>query len=270
MGSPSSIPFTNPGSMPSSIPGFGGYPSDCLVEYYDFSQGGSSVQVWNSLAGFGLECYNGNSIFADAYDGSVSSIGCTLSAATSDQMIPASVQHLLSGASGLTDVYLLRPAVLQALTARDMISDRIVNGTSTSLLTHWFTDSGKILCGARSRGLDSFQSFTSDSAVVTVGNWVLVGVNVDWAGDSMTLYINGVQNKVVTGLAFGNSVFVPESPIGRPDTFGINAGRTAGRFFDGVFLHSLLYRRCLSASEHKDIAAVAKEVLVNLGQSVSW
>lgn len=263
------IPAVVPATIPSLIPGGLGYPADGLVEHYDFSIGSSSGMVWNSLVGFGLVCWNGNLVGSDVREGTVSNLGVTLASASSQYLLPNSVQQLLAGTSNVTDIYLLKPSTVVAGAGRDMVSDRIINGISTSLFSHWFTDTGKLLFGCRSKSSDSFQSATSVAAVVTAGSWVFLAIDIDYVAGTMKLFVNGVNTDTKSGCTFGNTVFVPETPTGISDRFGIDAEITAGRYFNGIFKDSLLYRKSFSPSEHKAMSDYAKETLLNLGQT-AW
>lgn len=267
-GIPAAVPASIPAEVPGVIPGGAGWPTDGLVEWYDFSLGGSAVQVWNSLAGFGFVCWNGATIGAEATDGTVGKLGVTLDG-SADYLSPDSVQALVGGSSYITDVYLVKPAVLQASTARDMLSDRIINGPATSLLSHWFTDTGKITCGCRSKSTDAFQSFTSASAVASTGKWVLLAIEIDYIAATIRLYVNGVFREAKTGCVFANSILIPETPTGRPDKFGINASLTPARYFNGIFKDSLLYKKKLSDGDHKAMYEYSRDMLSTLGES-AW
>lgn len=244
-----------------------------LVERYTFVGDDATTQLWaNRVAGTALTCIRGISTGNTTNDPSLSNLGATFDGSTPEYCVPTYIYPSLVGVSAITDMYLVKPASLEAGTGRDMLADRICSGTATSGISQWFTNTGHLLVGARSQSSDTWAnvSLTSANALATAGSWVLVGAEFDFTAKTIKLFQNGVYTgDLKTSAGFASNTVANNSPSAGYDVFCINAAKTTAYSFPGIMYESVTYRRVLTSDEHLQIANYYKDKLTTLGET-TW
>jgi hypothetical protein len=139
----------------------------------------------------------------------------------------------LSGASAITIQAWLRPDTITSA-ARNRVINYYVDGTNTGGMIN-INASGNIEVGGRSVTGDSFQSLAGSAA--SLGNWYFVSGILDFANDTITLYING--EKTSSSVTFGNSTYT----TGTPTLFdGIGSSGNPAEYFGGIIDDVKIYK----------------------------
>ncbi|MDD2229312.1 MAG: FlgD immunoglobulin-like domain containing protein [Candidatus Cloacimonetes bacterium] len=137
----------------------------------------------------------------------------------------------MNGATGLTLETWVNPSSLRTGTNRNVIADFCISGAS-SMVMMYFTDSGKLRFGGRSRSADNFQDIQTASAVVSSGYWYHLAGVLDFTNDTVKLYLNGeLIGSKTTGVSFGSDTYVSSS--GSTEIIGCNQPLTATQYFHG-------------------------------------
>ena len=84
-----------------------------------------------------------------------------------------------------------------------------INGNSNSILIK-LNNTGTIQVGGRSQSADSFQSITS-TKTITVGTKYHLDARYDYAGDNITLFVNGAE-WINGSVSFGSSTYIGGTP----------------------------------------------------------
>lgn len=116
------------------------------------------------------------------------------------------------------------------------------------------TDSRKDdwLIGGRSQNGDAFQFACRDSAAPTLGKWYCIGAVLDYAGDYIYLYENGVLIASAS-VTFGASAYTAGSPT-NIDAIGASctsAPSSTSRQVDGAIAEVAIWRSRLGAGDFR-------------------
>lgn len=154
------------------------------------------------------------------------------------------VNARLSGAKGIGVAVYVRPLGLVSGTGRNQLFSFNVNGSSSSV-SAWFTDSGKLVFGGRSQSADSFQSYTTLSAVASDEKDVFICGILDFAADRLRIWI-GDKLAAEQSVTFTSDTYQPGTAT-QADTLGASA---VGMYpLNGIVRGFALFRKPLDADE---------------------
>ncbi len=154
------------------------------------------------------------------------------------------VNPRLSGARGLSAAILVRPLGLVSGAGRNQLFGFNINGSS-SCISAWFTDSGRLTFGGRSQAADAFQFFTTPYAVAAEGVDVFVSGVIDYSSDKLRLWVG---EKLIADqiMSFGSETYQPGVST-LADTIGATASGTYP--LNGIIKDFALFRKPLDAGE---------------------
>lgn len=123
--------------------------------------------------------------------------------------------------------------------------------TNESRASMALVNSGKVVVSARSSDTGKLQSARTADKIVKTGAWVHVAATIDYAGETLTVYVNGVAQPVTGTVKFGEK----STPSTTCQSGTIGAEDDGSRFyFHGRLADLRLYSRALSREEIAELA----------------
>lgn len=166
-----------------------------------------------------------------------------------------SIGPLINGASAVSAHCWARYDTLEAVSYRNRVVSLLIDGAGTGLtLTVHDGSSAVFVVGARSVAGDGFQS-RSGTTVLSASTWYSLGVVFDFAGDTITPYLNGTAEGGGS-VTFGNTTYTHGTPT-VADGIGGAASSPPANQWDGLIAHVALWGAALSAQDWTDLAAGA-------------
>lgn len=213
----------------------GELPFTPLSNWYDLSGNGnhaSQATAASQPAITGADGLNGS---ARSFDGSADTM----------ELAAGAISLALDGAAGVSVSCWFRVDTLDA-TTQALLSVFIKSngGNRTGLQLAVIATTDVLRIGGRSLESETFET-KSGSAVVT-GQWYHAVGTLDFAGDTITLYVDGVQDGAVAVVTFTNSAWTDSATHTVTDDIGSGAGLS---FFDGFMDTLQIFSRVLTAAE---------------------
>jgi hypothetical protein len=144
----------------------------------------------------------------------------------------------------LSAAVLVRPLGLASGAGRNQLFGFNINGSS-SCISAWFTDSGRLTFGGRSQAVDTFQFNTTPAAVAADGVDVFVCGVIDFTADKLRIWVG---ERLITEqiMSFGSETYQPGVST-LADTIGATASGTYP--LNGIIKGFALFRKPLDTGE---------------------
>lgn len=139
----------------------------------------------------------------------------------------------MSGATGITLSMWIRPNSLR--TGSDANRNTIIDfpcATTSSMVSMYLRENGKVRFGGRSQASDAFQDLVTTNAVISTNTWQYLTGVLDYSAQAVRFYLNGSLVQSSTGKTFGSSTYIPGN--GNAEIIGCGTGLVSTHFFHGM------------------------------------
>lgn len=230
--------------------------SGALVAQYGFEEGTGTTTANSAGASFTGTLTGATASFSSS--SAVGSYSMQFTGTTGRVSLGNDI-GILNGAAGVTLATWINAANITGTQHVVHIATGSGNASQARALIR--TNSGGIQVGGRSLDSDSSAQLISTpfaSLGITANQWFHVATTLDYANDTIRLYINGIEVNSTTSAAFGGDAASDTNSFRAGIGIGFNSdgGVNSGNRFIGLVDDVRIYSHVLSASE---VAALVPE-----------
>lgn len=167
----------------------------------------------------------------------------------------------ISGAAAISVHAMVFPDSFNTSADNNLVCEFYINNGGSGVLLGIHNGSSAVVrVAGRSQTSDSYQVRNGTTALVA-GSWYSVGGALNFAGDLITPYYNGVAENGGAA-SFGAFAYTPGTPVSTNDAIGGNHTPTSALQFDGRIAEFAVWKKDIGAAGFRALAGGVSALLV--------